>query len=130
MSKKRKANLILDEGKRSKVIAEYIWRNVGGKNLELLNGGHIEVPGLPKKVGVMVAVKIGKKKYGVGFSLTNTNAGDDFEPSLGMASAITRALGFQVSPNVPDSMAEEFASFTMRAKSYFKKSRIVNCPDY
>ena len=127
---KRKANLILDEGKRSKVIAEYIWRNVGGKNLELKDGGHIEVPGTPRKVGVMVAVKTGKKKYGVGFSLTNTSAGDNFEPSLGMSSALTRALGFQASPGVPDSIIDEFITFLHRAKAYFKKSRMKNYPEF
>jgi len=45
-----------------------------------LEGGHtLVIPGNSRRVGVLVGVKMKKNKYGIGFSLTNTSAGDVFE---------------------------------------------------
>ena len=69
-----------------------------------------------------------KNKYGIGFSLTNTSAGDVFDKSLGIASALTRALGYQGSPKVPESIIPEFMKFLERSGAYFKDLKLHNCP--
>lgn len=130
MSRKNTAKLVLENGKHNNVILKYIMRNVGGKYYYSDDGDSIWVDGKPERVGVMVGIKNPNcHGYGVGFTLANISHGDKFEPSLGVGTAISRALGYQHSPPVPDSMTVEFVEHMDRTRAYFKDLELVNAPE-
>lgn len=134
----RGSRLNMSSGEKAGHLVEYVTRNVGGKTYVALNrrgapgsvnlNDKLVVGGKPTRVGVMVATQFGNGSYGVGFSLTNTNAGDRFDPALGVASALVRAQGIQASPSVPDSIKDEWAKFSERAAAYFKDRDLAVSP--
>ena len=129
MSRKHTAKLVLNEGQQQGVIVQYIKKNTGGKMFYADDGDEMYVPGNPQRVGVMVAVKMPLNGYGIGFTLANQSHNDAFDPQTGVGTAISRALGYQETGKVPDSMTKDFVEFMERARAYYKNVKLVNCPE-
>ena len=75
--------------------------------------------------GVLVAKKMKNGNIGIGYSLTNTKAGDKFDLKEGLAIATARAVhGCPI--DIPNSLTNDYSDFVNRSVRYFCKSKAVN----
>lgn len=69
--------------------------------------------------GVVIATKINEKQYGIGWSFTNTKAGDRFDKELGLRIARGRCT-HATNKIVPIEISHSLSNMEKRAHRYFK----------